>query len=117
MNDIENYSIRSSHISVVSSSRYNLYHYIINMFSPIPPRTNSSYNKLNEREIIDIIISKIRPNVHPSSNKNRIGADDVSIVSLEDANPPTSLAVKCDMIVEGTDVPKGMKPWQIARKS
>jgi thiamine-monophosphate kinase len=72
---------------------------------------------LNEREIIDVIISKIRPNVRPSSNKNRMGTDDVSIVSLRDANPPTSLALKCDMIVESTDVPKGMKPWQIARKS
>jgi thiamine-monophosphate kinase len=72
---------------------------------------------LNEREIIDVIISKIRPNVHPSSNKNRIGADDVSVVSLGYANPPIGLAVKCDMLVESTDVPKGMKPWQIARKS
>lgn len=72
---------------------------------------------LNEREIIDIIISKIRSNVYPSSNNNRMGVDDVSIVSLGNANPATSLAVKCDMMVEGTDVPKRMKPWQIARKS
>lgn len=72
---------------------------------------------LNERKIIDIIVSKIRPNVHPGNNKNRIGADDISLVSLRNANPPTSLAVKCDMMVESTDVPNGMKPWQIARKS
>src|SRR5262249_8429083 len=27
------------------------------------------------------------------------------------------LILKCDMLVESTDVPVGMRPWQIARKS
>lgn len=68
--------------------------------------------KLNEREIIDLFISKLG-----IKNEN----DDVVIFPLKGlksrtANTPL-LVLKCDMLVESTDVPHGMRPWQIARKS
>jgi thiamine-monophosphate kinase len=69
---------------------------------------------LNEREIIDIIVSKLAPK---GNNKRKY--DDVSILSLRSLplKGVDSLILKCDMLVESTDVPPGMKPWQIARKS
>lgn len=68
--------------------------------------------KLNEREIIDLFISKLG-----IKNEN----DDVVIFPLKgfkshSATTPL-LVLKCDMLVESTDVPHGMRPWQIARKS
>jgi thiamine-monophosphate kinase len=69
---------------------------------------------LNEKQIIDIIISKLAPR---GNNKRK--DDDVSILSLRSfpIKGMKSLILKCDMLVESTDVPPGMKPWQIARKS
>ena len=69
--------------------------------------------KLNERDIIDLFISKLRI-------KNE--KDDVVIFPLKGvkrhtAKTPLILVLKCDMLVESTDVPTGMRPWQIARKS
>ena len=69
-------------------------------------------SKLNEREIIDIIISKIG-----LKGDNKRKDDDVSTLSLGNMKRMKSLILKCDMLVESTDVPKGMSPWQIARKS
>jgi thiamine-monophosphate kinase len=66
---------------------------------------------LNEREIIDIIVSKIGLK---GDNKRK---DDVSTLSLQNMKCMKSLILKCDMLVERTDVPQGMYPWQIARKS
>ena len=69
---------------------------------------------LNEKQIIDIIISKLAPR-----GNNRQKNDDVSILSLRSLpmKGMKSLILKCDMLVESTDVPPGMNPWQIARKS
>ena len=69
---------------------------------------------LNEKQIIDIIISKLA-----SRGNNKRIDDDVSILSLRSfpIKGMKSLILKCDMLVESTDVPPGMKPWQIARKS
>jgi thiamine-monophosphate kinase len=67
--------------------------------------------KLNEREIIDLFISKLG-----IKNEN----DDVVIFPLKGLKSHTTtplLVLKCDMLVESTDVPHGMRPWQIARKS
>lgn len=69
--------------------------------------------KLNEREIIDLFISKLG-----IKNEN----DDVVIFPLKGLKSHTAtttplLVLKCDMLVESTDVPTGMRPWQIARKS
>jgi thiamine-monophosphate kinase len=69
--------------------------------------------KLNEREIIDLFISKLG-----IKNEN----DDVVIFPLKGLKSHTAtttplLVLKCDMLVESTDVPHGMRPWQIARKS
>jgi thiamine-monophosphate kinase len=69
-------------------------------------------NILNEREIINIIVSKIG-----SKGDNKRKDDDVSILSLLNMKCMKSLILKCDMLVESTDVPQGMYPWQIARKS
>jgi len=69
-------------------------------------------SKLNEREIVDIIISKIG-----IKGDNKRKDDDVSTLSLGNMKRMKSLVLKCDMLVESTDVPQGMHPWQIARKS
>lgn len=76
--------------------------------------------KLNEKEIIDLFYSNLL-------EKNKIQyqiRDDVSILSFKDlrknnvksTNFP-NIIIKCDMLVESTDVVKQMKIWQIARKS
>lgn len=69
---------------------------------------------LNEKQIIDVIVSKLAP-----SGVNKQRDDDVSILSLRSPRMKAmkSLILKCDMLVESTDVPPGMKPWQISRKS
>jgi thiamine-monophosphate kinase len=68
---------------------------------------------LNEKQIIDIIVSKLAP-----SGANKQKYDDVSILSRSPhMKAMKSLILKCDMLVESTDVPPGMKPWQISRKS
>lgn len=79
--------------------------------------------KLNEKEIIDLFISKLGIN-----NVVEFEKDDVVILPLKNikkipaattttATATTNLILKCDMLVESTDVPTGMRPWQIARKS
>jgi thiamine-monophosphate kinase len=69
---------------------------------------------LNEKQIIDIIVSNLAP-----SGVNKQKDDDVSILSLRSPHMKAmkSLILKCDMLVESTDVPPGMKVWQISRKS
>jgi len=71
--------------------------------------------KLDEKQIIQLFIAKLKQN-----NLKDFGKNDVTVI------PPERLAAislshaivfKCDMLVESTDVPAGMKPWQIARKS
>ena len=76
--------------------------------------------KLNEKEIIDLFYSNLL-------EKNKIPfpiRDDVSILSFKHkkknkVRPSNSstIIIKCDMLVESTDVVKQMKIWQIARKS
>src|ERR1700751_119351 len=68
---------------------------------------------LNEKQIIDIIVSKVAP----SGIKQK--DDDVSILALRSPHLKAikSLILKCDMLVESTDVPAGMKVWQVSRKS
>ena len=69
--------------------------------------------KLNEKQIVDLFISKFRVNSTVSLER-----DDVAIVSLKKTSKTTMhLILKCDMLVEHTDVPEIMLPWQIARKS
>ena len=78
--------------------------------------------KLNEKEIIDLFISKLKSD----NTITEFGKDDVAILSLKDIKTktsknnifcPVSIILKCDMLIGNTDVPTGMKPWQIARKS
>jgi thiamine-monophosphate kinase len=67
-------------------------------------------NKLTERKIIDIIVNlqdKMKNNPLPFG-------DDVAAIRIGRGQ----LAVmKCDMLVEKTDIPKGMNPWQTSRKA
>tara|TARA_B100001971_G_C18250306_1_gene577620 strand:+ start:1120 stop:2091 length:972 start_codon:yes stop_codon:yes gene_type:complete len=65
--------------------------------------------KPDEHETIKILLEKIGQPSHPSS---KIG-DDVSMLPTENGE----LIIATDMLVKETDVPKGMKSWQIARKS
>src|ERR671917_1563174 len=82
---------------------------------------------LNEKQIVAIFVNNFR-----RSNRNMtggfrsreyyaakpIGEDDVSIISPgRSLRRGIELIFKCDMLVESTDVPLGMKAWQIARKS
>lgn len=75
--------------------------------------------RLNEREIINLFTSYINDPL-----LDKVKNDDVVIFPLRYAFPKrinkTSniiVALKSDMLVESTDVPKIMKPWQIARKA
>jgi thiamine-monophosphate kinase len=72
--------------------------------------------KLNEKEILNLIISKIGKNNIDSS----FGKDDISLIPLKDlikSSKNCSLAITSDMLVEHTDVPSKMNFIQIARKS
>ncbi len=75
--------------------------------------------RLNEREIIDLFISYFKDPL-----LNKVKGDDVVIVPIKynmtkRTNKTTRMnfVLKSDMLIESTDVPKIMKPWQIARKS
>lgn len=65
--------------------------------------------KLDEHEIIKIILETLGQPPRPYS---KIG-DDVSVLPVGEGE----LVVKADMLVKKTDAPRGMKTWQIARKS
>jgi thiamine-monophosphate kinase len=67
--------------------------------------------KLNERKIIDLFVSRV---VKKSIYNVR---DDVVIIPIKIGQEKATMALKCDMLVESTDVPNLMQPWQIARKS
>jgi thiamine-monophosphate kinase len=58
-------------------------------------------SKLDEKDIIAIFAAKLNIN----------NLDDVALIDKK------NIVLKSDMLVEGTDVPPGMEPWQIARKS
>jgi thiamine-monophosphate kinase len=83
--------------------------------------------RLNEKEIINLFAlnlsktnrAKNSKYIHgPYCKATRIGRDDVSIISSnKKLKSGVKLVFKCDMLVENTDVPSVMKPWQIARKS
>ena len=83
--------------------------------------------RLNEKEIINLFVlnfrksNRAKTNVYihaPYCKATRIGKDDVSIISCNKRlKSGVKLVFKCDMLVENTDVPSVMKPWQIARKS
>jgi thiamine-monophosphate kinase len=83
--------------------------------------------RLNEKEIVDLFILNFKKLKSYSTNEcnytqdytaTRIGSDDVSIISpSKRLNRGFRVIFKCDMLVESTDVPLAMRPWQIARKS
>jgi thiamine-monophosphate kinase len=69
---------------------------------------------LDEKEFIRLVASKLKNDLVD------IGKDDVVLLSLKKIKKTltkANLILKCDMLVESTDVPKEMEPWQIARKS
>ncbi|MDQ3837798.1 MAG: thiamine-phosphate kinase [Thermoproteota archaeon] len=82
---------------------------------------------LDEKRIIEIFVNKFRNSnrkiiSHYNSRqyymKNQVGEDDVSAFSpFTKQRKGLDLILKCDMLVQGTDVPPGMKTKQIARKS
>jgi len=75
--------------------------------------------RLNEREIIDLFTHTINDQL-----LDKVKNDDVVILPvryglLNRMNKTSNMKIvlKSDMLVESTDVPKIMKPWQIARKA
>lgn len=82
---------------------------------------------LNEKQIVEIFVNNFRRSNRKMTGGFRsrryyatkpIGEDDVSIISPgRSLRRGMELVFKCDMLVESTDVPPGMKAWQIARKS
>jgi thiamine-monophosphate kinase len=75
--------------------------------------------RLNEREIIDLFTSYINDPL-----LDKVKNDDLVIFPLRygfpkrmDKTSNIIVALKSDMLVESTDAPKIMKPWQIARKA
>ncbi|MDQ4073789.1 MAG: thiamine-phosphate kinase, partial [Thermoproteota archaeon] len=72
--------------------------------------------RLNEKEILNLIISKLGKNNLESS----FGKDDISLIQLKSlikSSKNYSLAITNDMLVEHTDIPPTMNFKQIARKS
>lgn len=70
--------------------------------------------KLNEAEIVDLFVNLKRDDFK-SQDK-----DDVVIIPIRKIGKISEqgiVVLKSDMLVESTDVPKAMRPWQIARKS
>ena len=71
--------------------------------------------KLDEKQIIQLFIAKLKEN-----NLKDFGQNDVTVIPsqrLRTVSSSHAVVFKCDMLVESTDVPAGMEPWQIARKS
>jgi thiamine-monophosphate kinase len=70
--------------------------------------------QLDEKRIIQLFISKLKKN-----NLKDFEQDDVTVIPSRTLMKFSShaLVFKCDMLVESTDVPPGMEPWQVARKS
>jgi thiamine-monophosphate kinase len=82
---------------------------------------------LSEKEIIDLFVRKFK-NLRLIQTTNlirrryfsatRVGTDDVALITIgRSLKKGVKLVFKCDMLVESTDVPPGMRPWQVARKS
>src|SRR5215831_19847892 len=71
--------------------------------------------KLNEKQIVQLFIAKLK-----KKNWKDFGQNDVTVIpprSLRSFSSSRTFVLKCDMLVDSTDVPAGMEPWQIARKS
>jgi thiamine-monophosphate kinase len=68
--------------------------------------------RLNENAIVDLFVSQL--NIESASKGIK---DDVVIIPREIGQLKVNLVLKCDMLVESTDVPYLMHPGQIARKS
>jgi thiamine-monophosphate kinase len=75
--------------------------------------------KLNEKEIIRLFSSKLE-----IKRITRDRNDDVVVLPLENlsahlnySGSPAVVVLKSDMLVQSTDIPPTMRPWQIARKS
>ncbi len=64
--------------------------------------------RLSEKQIIRLLQSAL--GIH---SKKTLWNDDVATLPLQGR----LLVLKCDMLVQSTDVPKQMRPWQAARKS
>jgi thiamine-monophosphate kinase len=82
---------------------------------------------LSEKEIIDLFVRKFK-NLRLIQTTDlirrryfsatRVGTDDVALITIDRSlKKGVKLVFKCDMLVESTDVPPGMRPWQVARKS
>jgi thiamine-monophosphate kinase len=75
-------------------------------------------SKLNEKEIIGLISCNLR-----IKKGGRHETDDIVVLPFEHIisdfcySSSAIIVLKSDMLVESTDVPSGMRPWQIARKS
>lgn len=82
---------------------------------------------LSEKELIDLFVRKFK-NLRLTQTTGlirkryftatRVGTDDVAVITIDRTlKKGVKLVYKCDMLVESTDVPPDMKPWQVARKS
>jgi len=69
-------------------------------------------NKLNEKDIVQLFVSRL---VRKSARRG--ATDDIAVIPVKTGQFCLNLILKCDMLVESTDVPSLMQPWQIARKS
>lgn len=67
--------------------------------------------KLNEKDIVELFVS------HLIKSASKGIRDDVVIIPHKIGQSKVNLVLKCDMLVESTDVPHLMHPGQIARKS
>ena len=75
--------------------------------------------RINEKQIIEIFVNEFKRSSRKGTNyydnrqyytARRIGEDDVSIISpVRRLRRGIELIFKCDMLVESSDVPPGMK--------
>jgi thiamine-monophosphate kinase len=69
-------------------------------------------NRLNEKDIVELFVSRL---VRKSARRG--ASDDIAVIPFKIGQSRINLILKCDMLVQSTDVPSLMQPWQIARKS
>jgi thiamine-monophosphate kinase len=75
-------------------------------------------NRLNEKDIIRLFASNLRPNKRIKTENDDVALLPLRHIMSDSISADTVVVVlKSDMLVESTDVPPRMRPWQIARKS
>jgi thiamine-monophosphate kinase len=74
-------------------------------------------SRLNEKDIIRLFSSKLQIRKRIKNEYDDVAHLPLGQIISTCVSPDTVIVLKSDMLVQTTDVPPGMRPWQIARKS